>query len=302
MSEFSALDAAGTGRLGELEQAILERISKEWDAGYTVHVRSDFDGSLSDFTDYPAESMPLPHAVDALQRLADVPRVTAGIVTGRSLEFASQVFPDVRIELDCSYGAESRHSGVNWQAPWIMDGQKQLGALRASLIAEIRANGANVSTSARQAAANGLVYVESQPTKIAFHVRGGSKTNPQLPDQLAAAVLRLHSDFGLGSRTHALNIEFDLRTPDGAEVNKSAVFARLLDVDGGHTNFVIYTGDDAGDVKAAQLVHEYGGVFMVVRHSETPEELVEIADYVFDSPSEHVTFLDSLSHSIASSA
>lgn len=67
----------------------------------------DFDGTLAPFTEDPADSRPLPAAREALDTLADLPRTTVAIISGRPLEFLRAVVdPARRMVLSGSHGAE----------------------------------------------------------------------------------------------------------------------------------------------------------------------------------------------------
>lgn len=70
-------------------------------------VALDFDGTLAPFTEDPADSRPLPAAREALDALAQLPRTTVAVISGRPLGFLREVVnPERSMVLSGSHGAE----------------------------------------------------------------------------------------------------------------------------------------------------------------------------------------------------
>ena len=91
-------------------------------------VALDFDGTLASFTEDPADSRPLPAAREALNTLADLPRTTVAIISGRPLEFLRAVVdPAHRMVLSGSHGAEMDLAALSdAPEPVTEDSSKQL--------------------------------------------------------------------------------------------------------------------------------------------------------------------------------
>lgn len=77
-------------------------------AAERLAVVSDFDGTLAPFHTDPMAVVPHPGAIDALDRLARLPRTTAAVLSGRHLDGLRQVCPlRAPVVLGGSHGAES---------------------------------------------------------------------------------------------------------------------------------------------------------------------------------------------------
>lgn len=301
---------------------VRDRIASESDRGQMSHIRSDFDGTAALLTPFPEEARPHPVFTRAQQRMADLDFLSVGLITSRDLEFTKRLFPDGKIELACSNGAEKRVRGEEFRAPHIATGTDSLTKIKAAVVNALADEGVGYSESSREAAANGLLYIETAATKVAVHTRAGLTKNSDLPVVLERTLGRLsRSDdqdvrtfYGLVLKDNNMNVEFDLRTVDGRPVDKRDEVAALMGLvpgransrgkvqyelpAGGKANFVVYSGDDKGDIEAAKLVRQHEGVVLVVRQQGTPEELLDQATVVFDSVAQHAGFQMALATSL----
>ena len=279
-------------------------------AGHTVRMSFDFDGTLSDSTRYPSESVVHPDgyaAVRSFQRLAGV---DAFINSGRPLAFLAPKFPRV-INLVCAYGLEGRTNGVAWQHPEVVKWEKRIH-LFAARVAEVIAKAYDLDTVSfndRESAELDAIFIEMKPAGFAIHdgpardVRIDSASGetfsrtPAIKDGLLE--LLEGETFGFEVHENAGNTEF--KAPllyvdkDGVErpVDKAGVLDGANDDD-----LWIHFGDDSGDLPIARAIKERGGLIFVVRREATatrpgtPEELTGLADLAFDSVEQHAAFLN----------
>lgn len=121
-------------------------------------VASDFDGTLSELIDDPADAMPLPKSLDALRRLAGAPGTTVAIVSGRRRSELVKRFDDRRFVLIGEHGADGG-GGVLTESP-------ALTQVRERMI-EI-------------AAVTPGAFVEHKHHSVVFHYRAAEDPEPAL--------------------------------------------------------------------------------------------------------------------------
>jgi trehalose-phosphatase len=123
-------------------------------------VGSDFDGTLSELIDDPADAMPLPRSLDALRRLAGAPGTTVAIVSGRRRSELVSRFDDRRFVLIGEHGADAG-GGVLTESPALTHMGERMIEL---------------------AAATPGAFVEHKHHSVVFHYRVVEDPEPALED------------------------------------------------------------------------------------------------------------------------
>ncbi|WP_319449335.1 MULTISPECIES: trehalose-phosphatase [unclassified Mycobacterium] len=221
-------------------------------------VASDFDGTLAPIVNDPASARALPRAADALVALADLPRTSVVLVSGRALATLRELsaMPST-VHLVGSHGAEFDTGFAN--------------PIDTELLQRI--------TTELTAIASGRpgVTVEPKPASVALHVR-----NANADDGAAAlAAARTASESWAAEVTSGKAVlEFAVITTDKGE----AVDA--LRVQTGATA-VVFFGDDVTDEKAFRRMLD-ADVGVKVGPGDT------LARYRIDDPEDVATALNYL--------
>ena len=201
-----------------------------------VVVASDFDGVLAPLVDDPMSSRPLPGSIDTLVSLADLPGVTAAIVSGRdlaTLRLLAELPDDSPVVLIGSHGAET---SVDLDLGDQMDDaakHRLVGA--AAELHEI-------------AAGHPDVRIEHKPVGVVLHTRG---VDAAQAESATAAALRIpDSDPGI----HAMRGK-DVVELSVVKVSKGVALHALSSITASEAT--LYLGDDVTDEKAfAVLQHD----------------------------------------------
>ncbi len=121
-------------------------------------VAMDFDGTMAPLVDHAADSRALPRSAAAFAALADLPRTTTALISGRALDSLRAVaFPPEKTLLIGSHGAEV------WMGPG--SAQLELDAAQRELLADVgRVLGEIVE------AAPGTL-LEDKPAGVVLHTR-----------------------------------------------------------------------------------------------------------------------------------
>jgi trehalose 6-phosphate phosphatase len=223
-------------------------------------VASDFDGTLAPIVNDPAAARALPRAADALVALADLPRTSVVLVSGRALATLLELsaMPST-VHLVGSHGAEFDTGGQERSDSGNVPGFAN--PIDTELLERI--------TNELTAIASGRpgVTVEPKPASVALHVR-----NASADDRAAAlAAARAASESWAAELTSGKAVlEFAVVTTDKGE----AVDA--LRVQTGATA-VVFFGDDVTDEKAFRRMRD-SDVGVKVGHGDT------LAAYRVDAP------------------
>jgi trehalose 6-phosphate phosphatase len=211
-------------------------------------VASDFDGTLSPIVSDPAAARPRPDAAAALIALADLPSVTAALISGRALATLRDLssMPS-SVALVGSHGAEF-DTGF---AHEIDDGQLHRIVDDLTAIADGRPG----------------VSVECKPASVALHVRNASAADGEAA--LAAARAAAPS-WDAEMTTGKMVLEFAVISTDKGEA---------IDIlrERADATAVVFFGDDVTDEKAFRRMRS-GDVGVKVGPGET------LARYRVDTP------------------
>jgi trehalose 6-phosphate phosphatase len=223
----------------------------------------DYDGTLAPIVDDPALATPVPGTAATLELLGRSFGVVA-VVSGRPARFLGEVLgrpPGVR--LIGLYGLEEL-------AP---DGSVVTGELAAGWETVV----ADAVHAAVAEAPDGL-GVEDKRLSLTLHWR----TAPALEPWAREFAVRIAARTGLVP--HGGRASIELRPP--VDVDKGSVLRRLAR----ECQAIGCFGDDRGDIPAFVAAGELAGrgavvVRVVVSDSETPPELLDLADVVVEGPS-----------------
>jgi trehalose 6-phosphate phosphatase len=216
----------------------------------------DFDGTLAPIVADPAAARPLPEVAGVLGGLAERAALVA-VISGRPEAFIRSVLDAPRVEIVGLYGLAD--------APPLA--RSVLDAVHAAAASEPGAE------------------VEDKGVSVAVHVR--RTVDPgAAADRLRPAIAAIAAANGLTAFEGKRVIEL---APPGSR--KRAAVSRLLERV--RPAAALYAGDDAEDAEAFAALDDAGIPVcrIVVRGSETPERLIEIADVDVEGP---VALLDIL--------
>jgi trehalose 6-phosphate phosphatase len=230
-TDNSPTDSARTDR-ADLSEA-LRRAART----PTLVIACDYDGTLAPFVDDPTRAFPAPGAVDALVRLAELPRTTVALLSGRNRAALAEVSgAGAPVVLVGSHGSE-------WEGGFdtpLDDDEEALLARVGATLGEIvsRTPGA---------------HVESKPTAAVLHVRPVS--DPALRAQATAEALAGPAALDGVFVTEGKNVvEIAVR-----EASKGAAIERLVEQTG--AGIAVFIGDDVTDERGfARLRDEDIGV------------------------------------------
>lgn len=143
-------------------QRDLERALERLAAVDVVLVASDYDGTLSPIVPDPARALPNPESIEALSRLAALPRTHAAIISGRALKQLAVLVGRTDFHMVGSHGSEF---GPQFERTLPAEAH----ALREALAEDLAAI-------AREAPG---FLVEVKPASVAFHYRNAEDHHAQ---------------------------------------------------------------------------------------------------------------------------
>ena len=213
----------------------------------------DFDGTLAPIVDRPQDSRPLPGAADVLTAL--VRRVAmVAVVTGRPASFVRETLPVPDLEVVGLYGA----GGAPAVTPEV---RTDVAALAA------RVPGA---------------WIEDKGSTIAVHIRTALDPDAAA-EQVRGPLARIAESNGMMLLEGKRVLEIAPQGGGKGSVVSVMVAAPLI-------RAVLYAGDDVADIEAFDLLGEptlakrLSVCRIAVLGSETPAELIAMADLTVDGP------------------
>ena len=214
----------------------LERLA----AAPSLAVMCDFDGTIAPICRDPQQATPDPHAMDALEGLASLPRTSVAIISGRGLrDLTAHVRASANLRLLGSYGLE-----VDGDRP--LPGNRLMRAQR--LVERIGRAVARAVRSLPDA------RIERKTMSVALHVRGLPREDARRAIMLAKRAIDIPGVRPVQGRSV---IEWCAFTPCKATAIRDMVGRR-------DRHGVLCIGDDHGDVGALTMVHGWGGVAISV--------------------------------------
>jgi trehalose 6-phosphate phosphatase len=221
-------------------------------------VACDFDGTMAPIVSHPPDARPLPAAAAALQALAELPRTTAALVSGRALaDLARLSGMPPTVQLVGSHGAE-------FNTGFIRD-------IDADALATIKSELTAI------AARHPGVTVEPKLASVALHVRNATPEDGAAALAAAEAAAKFWDAEATAGKAV---LEFAVITTDKGEA------LDILRERAGATA-VIYFGDYVTDEKAFRRLRD-GDVGIKVGPGDT------LAGYRIDAPTDVSTSLELL--------
>ena len=245
--------------------------------GFAVFL--DYDGTLTDIVDDPAEATLAPAARDALSRLAET--VPTALVSGRDLD-------DLRARVGLDGPAYAGSHGLDLLEP---DGRRETQAAAEAALPALDA----AERALREAVAGRAGFAaERKRFAIALHYRrAGADAAPRAEALTQGALASLPADARGRLRMTGGKRVFEIRPH--VEWDKGRAVRRLLERFGvgGRGAAAVYVGDDATDEDAFRaLPPPPEGLALVVRGEDDARET--FADYALAGPGETPRLLEDL--------
>jgi trehalose 6-phosphate phosphatase len=191
-------------------------------------VAMDFDGTMAPLVDHAADSRALPSAAAALAGLAELPRTTTALISGRALDSLRAVaFPPENTLLIGSHGAEV------WMGPG--SSQLMLDDAQRELLAEVRKELAEIVEQAPG------TLLEDKPAGVVLHTRLAADDVAE--DAVAAAQAVLQDRSGVFLKTGNRVLETSV-----VHASKGEGISFLRQATGATS--VVFAGDDTTDEDA----------------------------------------------------
>jgi len=228
----------------------------------------DFDGTLSDIVEEPAEARPAPGAIDVLHALAESYGRVA-VVSGRPIAFlVTHLGAAPKLILRGLYGLETAHAGEVTEHPEAESWRPVVGRV--------------ARTFARDAPAG--VHLERKGLSMTVHYRRAPEHGPWVDSWTATAA----GDAGLIRQRGRMSWELLPPVP----VDKGTTVLELAD----GLDAVCFVGDDIGDLAAFEALDYVARrgtriLKVAVDSDEAPGPLLEDADVVVSGPDEAVMLL-----------
>ncbi len=233
----------------------------------------DYDGTLANFAPTPADVLPDPEVISLLARLSKHPRLQTAVISGRSLEQLRRLVPVEGIHLGGNYGVE------------ILTGDGRL-VTRADFKAARPPLEALKPLWAGLADSAPGFYLEDKGWALALHARFASSQNALEIIAHARQVGESTANLdGFRFRGGDRFLEICLEVADKGQA-VDYLFDHLLPAG----SLPLYLGDDDKDESAFGVVHQRGGLAILVGN-RLPETQ---ADWRLGSPQEARLWLANL--------
>ncbi|WP_307032464.1 trehalose-phosphatase [Arthrobacter sp. B3I4] len=191
-------------------------------------VAMDFDGTMAPLVDHAADARSLPRSAAAFAALAELPRTTTALISGRALDSLRAVAsPPEKTLLIGSHGAEI------WMGPG--SAELQLDDAQRELLAEVRQQLAEIVDQAPG------TLLEDKPAGVVLHTRLASDDVAE--DAVAAAKAALQDRPGVFLKTGNRVLETAV-----VHASKGDGVAFLRQASG--ATAVVFAGDDTTDEDA----------------------------------------------------
>lgn len=210
-----------------LSPALLEAVRRVAATDHLL-VAMDFDGTMAPLVDHAADSRALPHSAEAFAGLADLPRTTTALISGRALDSLRAVaFPPENTLLIGSHGAEV------WMGPG--SSELMLDDAQRDLLAAIRTELEGIVDLAPG------TLLEDKPAGVVLHTRLADDDVAE--DAVAAARAVLQDRAGVFLKTGHRVLETSVVNAtkgEGLDFLRQATAATA----------VVFAGDDTTDEDA----------------------------------------------------
>lgn len=230
---------------------ILERLLAAYQRGERLVLVFDYDGTLTPLVAHPSQAHLDPALRDVLARLAAMPRVTVGVVSGRGLDDLIGMVGLEGLSYGGSTGLELELAGERRIPTEALESRALLDALRAA--SEIRL------------AVYLGAWVENKPFGFTVHYRQLAPDRIEPLRTEMADLLEPHA-----ASLHVLDGPLAIEVVPAIERDKGTAL-RAIVAACGEPATVLYAGDAANDALALAAAAERGGVALGIG-SEPPSE------------------------------
>jgi trehalose-phosphatase len=252
---------------------ILERLTAAYHHGAGLVLVFDYDGTLTPLVAHPRLARLDPVLREVLARLAALPRVTVGVVSGRGLDDLIGMVGLEGLSYGGSTGLELELAGERLIPTPASDARALLDSLSAT--SEIRL------------AAYPGAWVEKKPFGFTVHYRqlASSRIDPLRTE--IANLLEPH-----GASLHVLDGPLAIEVVPAIDRDKGTAL-RAIAARGGEPATVLYAGDAANDAPALAAATELGGIALGIG-AEPPA----VAEYRLSDPAALTELLAALADTL----
>ena len=224
----------------------------------------DFDGTLSEIAPIPEEAVLRPGNGPLLEALADHPRCTAGVVSGRGLDDVTQKVGVAGLVYAGNHGLEIHGPNLRYIHPDV----------EAALPAIARAAGEMSAALAHLPGA----FVENKTLTLTVHFR---QTPEEYRDAVASVFYDAVDSLVSADVCRVTSAKSALELRPAVDWDKGRALALIRDRLASDA-FPIYIGDDATDEDAFRAAQAAGGVGIFVGPADAPTR----ADQRLDAPAD----------------
>lgn len=239
-------------------------------------VATDLDGTLAPIVAHASDARVPPGTLAVLERLSNAAKVA--VITGRDLNTARRMVPVEGVVVVGSHGLEA-----SFDDPLIP------GVDRVALSAALE----QIESKVISAVPSSFLHIERKAISSAFHYR----TAPELEGALRTALADLPE--GLRLREGRMVLEVLPNSRGGKDIALKALCRQLK------SRAILAMGDDATDVamfRAAIELARTDGIHVLLAGvsggTETPPEIVELADVVVRSTEEALEGLETVARAL----
>ena len=238
---------------------VVDRIMTAYLKGQTLVLLTDYDGTLVPFFDHPQNARLTPQAREALEQLANLPRVRVGILSGRSID-----------DLRCIAGLRGVYFGGTGGIELEIEGNV--------VLPPEAINVRDLVLKVRDHLTTGLmeypgVWIQEKRYGITLHYQNLATDRISLLRASVADVLQCHrGELRIIECLRGIEI-----TPD-IGLSKGTAVRSIVDHLAGQSTFVVYAGDEANDAEAIAAATELGGIGLGVGDQAPSSAEFRIAD------------------------
>ncbi|QQS52959.1 MAG: trehalose-phosphatase [Candidatus Competibacteraceae bacterium] len=236
-------------------QDILEKLRAAHHRGQRLVLIFDYDGTLTPLVAHPRLAALDPALREALTRLAAIPRVTVGMVSGRGLDDLIGMVGLAGLSYGGSTGLELELGGKRLIPAEALASRPLLDALSAAIKAQL--------------ATYPGAWVEQKPFGFTVHYRQLAPERVEALCTETTALLTPHA-----AALHVLDGPLAIEVLPAIEHDKGTALRTLVAQGGAEPALVLYAGDAANDVPALAAAHALGGIALGIG-PEPPAEAVE---------------------------
>lgn len=249
---------------------ILERIRES--SGITLFL--DYDGTLAEFAPTPDDVIPNPNVIRLIDALVHTPELQVAVISGRRLQHIERLVPVAGCLLAGTYGIEYiTPQGERVEQVHYDEIRPQLENLKhawEAILAEMDSQTV------------GRLYLEDKGWAIAIHA---SRVRAELAAQVITHARQLALEM-LPSQQFRILGGHQFLEAGPKNAHKGKTIQHLIEdtdlLNKNNHDLYIYLGDDDKDEEAFEVIHEMGGLAILV----SPEPRRSRADFRLDSPAD----------------